>query len=81
MGAQAGSAQHRGAASGDILEIQYEKRSPTRSLDGRVFTRIAPRIATQYASAPEYARPFFQYVADVTVQKMTMTAEVIELDT
>ena len=33
-----------------------------------------PRIATQYAKKPEYARPFFQYVADVTVQKMTMTA-------
>lgn len=43
-------------------------------LDGSVLTRIEPRIATQYASAPEYARPFFQYVADVTVQKITMTA-------
>ena len=34
-----------------------------------------PRIATQYARKPEYARPFFQYVADVTVQKITMTIE------
>lgn len=34
-----------------------------------------PRIATQYARKPEYARPFFQYVADVTVQKITMTVE------
>ena len=33
-----------------------------------------PRMATQYASAAENARPFFQYVADVTVQKITMTA-------
>ena len=32
-----------------------------------------PRMATQYASAAENARPFFQYVADVTVQKITMT--------
>ena len=32
-------------------------------------------MATQYARAPEYARPFFQCVADVTVQKMTMTAQ------
>ena len=39
-----------------------------------MLTRIEPRMATQYASAAENARPFFQYVADVTVQKMTMTA-------
>lgn len=59
---------------GDVLAIQYENNRPILLCDGRVFTRIAPSIATQYASAPENARPFFQYVADVTVQKMTMTA-------
>lgn len=58
-----------------LLDIQYEKRSPTLWLDGSALTRIEPRIATQYARAAEYARPFFQYVADVTVQKITMTIQ------
>ena len=57
-----------------VPEIQYEKSRPTRSDDGSEITRIAPKIATAYASAPEYARPFGQYVADVTTQKMTMTS-------
>lgn len=63
-------------SAANLLEIQYEKSRPTLVLDGSVLTRIEPRIATQYASAPEYARPFFQYVAEVTVQKITMTAVV-----
>lgn len=36
-------------------------------------TSIDPKMATMYARIPEYARPCFQYVADVTVQKITMT--------
>ena len=48
---------------------------PTLSEVGSAFTKIEPRMATAYASAAEYARPFFQYVADVTVQKITMTEQ------
>ena len=77
---RAAESSGRRARGGDSLAIQYEKSRPIRSLDGSAFTRMEPRIATQYASAPEYARPFFQYVADVTVQKMTMTVDGAPLD-
>ena len=57
----------------NVLEIQYAKSSPTFKCDERALTSIDPKMATMYARIPEYARPCFQYVADVTVQKITMT--------
>ena len=57
----------------NVLEIQYAKSNPTLRCDERALTSIDPKMATMYARIPEYARPCFQYVADVTVQKITMT--------
>ena len=55
------------------LAIQYEKRRLTRLLRESTLTRIAPRMATEYASTPEYARPSFQCVAESVVHAITMT--------
>ena len=57
----------------NVLEIQYAKSNPTFRCDESALTSIDPKMATMYARIPEYARPCFQYVADVTVQKITMT--------
>jgi len=52
----------------DVIEIQYEKRSPTRLCDDKVLTRMEPRMATEYAKAAENALPFLKKAAEVTVQ-------------